>query len=248
MLLTLFLISIRSCDFFSLPPGKEEKAEGFVQNLDIRWSGLSLADLCWCQQRSNRNVFSHVFLPWLCRAILSEHSVLHRAAECCPGLSLTSRCPVVSLLQWILVSARSWTGRWAGGTPSLERLTGWHPRSSPAMRIPMPPMTSRYPNEHLPAQDFSIPLQHWKTQWQGSAGSSCFLAGGFWDASSRPTWIFVVLFTYPDLLWGIFLLVEKGVRLRLLTCYPAFWCCVFKYCSQTSCICSIYSGEESGQV
>lgn len=58
MLLTLFLISMRSCDFFSLPPGKEEKAQGFIQNLDIRWSCLSLIDLWWSQQKSNGNVAS----------------------------------------------------------------------------------------------------------------------------------------------------------------------------------------------
>lgn len=82
----------------------------------------------------------------------------------------------------------------------------------------------------------------------GSVGSSCFLAVGFGEASSGPTWIFVVLFTYPNLLWGVFPCAEKGVRLGLPTCCPAFWCCVFKYSSQTNCICSIYSGEESGRV
>lgn len=178
MLLTLFLISVRSCDFFSLPPGKEEKAQGFVQNLDIRWSGLSLTDLCWCQQRSNRNVFSHVFLSCLCRVVLNEHSVLHSAAECCSGLSLTLPCPIVSLLQWILVSVPSWTGRWAGETPSLERLTGWPPRSSPATKILTPLTTSRYPHELLSFLLRNSEYQCRKTHWQAAQAPPAFW---LWD-------------------------------------------------------------------
>lgn len=47
------------------------------------------------------------------------------------------------------MSVPSWTERWAGETPSLEHLTGWPPRSLPAMKIPMPLTTSRYLNEYL---------------------------------------------------------------------------------------------------
>lgn len=109
MLLTVFLISMGSCDFFSLPPGKEEKAQGFVQNLDIRWSGLSLIDLCWSQQIPNRSVSGRVFLSWLCAGVgLNELNVLHSTEECCSGLSATLQCPGVSLIHsgfWCQCSA-----------------------------------------------------------------------------------------------------------------------------------------------
>lgn len=221
MLLTLFLISLRSCDFFSLPPGKEEKTQGFVENLDIRWSSLSLTDLCWCQQRSNRNVFSHVLLSWLCRVVLNEHSVLHSAAERCSGLSLTlwPRClpaPVDF-----------------GVSAQLDRTVG---RRNTFIGTPywMAPEVIACDENPDATYDFKVPkpasscsgIQYiaaaLKSTLAGIAGCSCFLAVGFWDASSGPTWIFVVLFTYPNLLWEVFPCMEKGVRLRLPTCYPPF--------------------------
>ena len=108
MLLTVFLISMRSCDFFSLPPGKEEKAQGFLQNLDIRWSGSSLIDLCWSQQRSNRNVSGPAFLSWPCREVgLNEFNVLQSTEELL-GVSPTLWYPVVSLIRsgfWCQCSA-----------------------------------------------------------------------------------------------------------------------------------------------
>lgn len=120
-------------------------------------SGLSLNDLCWSQQRSNRNISGCVFLSWPHRGVdLNELYVLHSAERWCLGLSLTLQCPILSDPQWILVSVLSWTEQWAGETPSLERLTGWPLRSLPAMKILMLLTTSRYLNKHPPTHLYVI--------------------------------------------------------------------------------------------
>lgn len=121
MLLTLFLISMRSCDFFSLPPGKEEKAQGFIQNLDIRWSGLSLIDLWWSQQKSNGNV-ALSFSPPLRGVDLNELNVLQSTEERCSGLSPTLPwCPVVSLIH-----SGFWCQRSAGQNGGQEKHLHWN--------------------------------------------------------------------------------------------------------------------------
>lgn len=121
MLLALFLISMRSCDFFSLPSGKEEKAQGFLQNLDIRWSGSSLIDLCWPQQRSNRNVSGSIFLSRLCGEVgLNEFNVFQSTEELL-GFSPASRCPVVSLIH-----SGFWCQRSAGQNSGQEKHLHWN--------------------------------------------------------------------------------------------------------------------------
>lgn len=116
MSLTLFLISMRSCDFFSLPPGKEEKTSGFLRNLEIRWSDSSLDDLCWSVDLSRDETGMSPAIFFSPDYALTYFNVLHSLEERCSGLSLTSWCPVV-----FLIRSGFWCQRPAGQNGGQEK-------------------------------------------------------------------------------------------------------------------------------